>query len=409
MRDTPSSGRLFSGAFARLWAFTLAASLSHQVLSAALPLYAVLLGADDAAVGLMVGAIAAVSLAARPWVGWWLDRGGTAWALLAGAAIFTLTALGYWAASSVGAILALRAATGLAIALSVTGGQTLAVALSPARRRGEGLSLHSIAFTFAQMAGPPAGMAFALRAGYHSLFWAAATIGLLGVGLAWSTRAVHPTPGRAEHPVPATAAHPAPAAPYAPSAPTPRRPVFHRALLVPGLLMLMLMVPFGANVGLLPLHAHRRGLENPGLALAAHAAGVFLAQLGSGRLSDRTSRLAVILPGLVLSAMGMWATAALGGWALILAGALSGLALGVGQPALNALGADLVPPAAHGSALATMGIFLEIGIGAGAIGGGLVGRALGLGTMYAIAGIAPALGAALTMVQLRRLRAPVSG
>lgn len=372
MTGTPSPSRLFSGAFARLWLFTLTASLSHQVLSAGLPLYAVRLGADDAAVGLMVGAIAAVSLAARPWVGWWLDRGGTALALLAGAAIYVLTALGYWLAASVAAILFFRALTGLAIALTVTGGQALAVTLSPVHRRGEGLSLHSVAFTLAQMVGPPAGMALALWAGYHRLFWAAAAIGLLGLGLAWSMRAVRPARAAA-----------------------PRRPVFHRGLVVPGLLMLMLMVPFGANVGLLPLHAHRRGLDNPGLALAAHAAGVFLAQLGSGRLSDRTGRLVVVLPGLVLSALGMWATAALGGWALILAGVLSGLALGVGQPALNALGADLVPPAGHGSALATMGIFLEIGIGLGAIGGGYLGRAWGLGTMYAIAGLAPALGAVL--------------
>jgi MFS family permease len=356
----------------------------------------------------MVGAIAAVSLAARPWVGWWLDRGGTAWALLAGAAIYTLTALGYSVAASVAAILGLRAATGLAIALSVTAGQTMAVTLSPANRRGEGLSLLSIAFTLAQMSGPAVGMALALRAGYHSLFWGAATIGLLGLGLAWSMRAApNPLAGAAS---PAAAAKsPAAAATLSTASAAPRRPVFHRALLVPGLLMLMLMVPFGANVGLLPLHAYRRGLGNPGLALAAHAAGVFLAQLGSGRLSDRTGRLAVILPGLVLSAAGMWATAALGGWALILAGALSGFALGVGQPSLNALGADMVPPAAHGSAMATLGIFLEIGIGLGAIGGGFLGRAWGLGTMYAIAGLGPALGAALALVQLRRLRVSASG
>jgi predicted MFS family arabinose efflux permease len=112
-------------------------------------------------------------------------------------------------------------------------------------------------------------------------------------------------------------------------------------------------------------------------------------------MADRAPRRTLIVPGLALAAGGMWLTAILQGWALVLAGAVIGIGLGLAQPSLFASGVDLVPDKERGSAIATMGLFLEIGIGLGAIGGGVLAQGLGTGAMFGVAGLFPALGAVI--------------
>src|SRR2546428_12676071 len=67
---------IFPRSFFLLWSVTFLAYFSFQLTTASLPLYAVSLGADDAAIGLLTGVIALGSLVSRPWVGQWLDPGG---------------------------------------------------------------------------------------------------------------------------------------------------------------------------------------------------------------------------------------------------------------------------------------------------------------------------------------------
>jgi MFS family permease len=369
---------VFTPAFLSLSLASFVTYFSVQLLTASLPLYAVRLGASDADLGWMAGVIAIASLVARPWVGQWLDRGGSVAALMLGILAFALSAAGYWLAGSVVMLLVFRALTGLGIALFTTAGQTLTVNLTPQERRGEALSLYAVWHPIALIVGPPAGVAIAGAAGYPVLFAVCITIGLLGLSLTWPLRTLR-------------------------SGSTGRRPLLiNRTVWTPGILMAFLMVPYGANIGLLAVHAVRRGLANPGMTFTAMAVGLLAVLLSVGRRSDRTARTAIVVPGMFVAAFGMWAIATLHGWGLLVGGALSGIGLGLTQPALIALGVDLVPPEDRGSAIATLGMFLEIGIWLGAVGGGLVARSFGTGMMFALAGVAPAAGALLAVTLTRR-------
>ncbi|MDR7555075.1 MAG: MFS transporter [Armatimonadota bacterium] len=365
---------LLRGPFARLWVVILLVSFAFHLVTASLPFYAARLGADEAVVGLLIGLIAAAALVARPLAGLWIDAGAGATALVVGLLLYALCAVGYWLAPSVGALLSFRALTGVAVGLYGTASQALGVAFAPVERRAEALSLHAAAISVAQGLAPSLGVALAAAMGFPALFIACAAVSTAGAILAWPLRRVvaRPLAGAV-------------------------RRIFHRGVVVPGLLLVALHVTFGANVALLPLHAGRRGLANPGLVLATHALGLFVAQAVAGRVSDRAGRTAVIVPALGLAAAGMWTTALVGGWALLLAAALSGMGLGAGQPSIVALAADLVREEERGAALGTMGIFHEVGIVAGAVGGGLVARLLGLPAMFALVGIVPAVAAALTV------------
>lgn len=231
----PRHERIFSRAFVDLWIVAMTTFFGFQLLTAALPLYAVRLGADDAVLGLMIGLVAVVALFVRPFVGWWVDRGNGVAPLMVGAAIYALCALGYWLAPSVPALLALRAASGLAIAFFVTASQTLAANLAPAQRRGEALSLFGLAATLGGGIAPPAGVAISQAAGYPVLFAACMAAGLLGMLLAWPLRSLPPNP--ADH---------------------RSTRLINLAVLMPGSLLVTLAVTFGTNVALLAVHASRR-------------------------------------------------------------------------------------------------------------------------------------------------------
>src|SRR2546427_2297291 len=85
---------IFPRSFFLLWSVTFLAYFSFQLTTASLPLYAVSLGADDAAIGLLTGVIALGSLVSRPWVGQWLDRGGARWSMPAAGGFFAVSAGG---------------------------------------------------------------------------------------------------------------------------------------------------------------------------------------------------------------------------------------------------------------------------------------------------------------------------
>jgi MFS family permease len=368
----------FSRAFWLLCAATAVTMLGAQMLTASLPLYAARLGADDAVLGMMAGAVAVVSLASRPWIGVWLDAGGAPAALLAGVALYAVAALGYWAWAAVAGLLVFRALTGLAVALFHTAGQMLTVGLAPRDRLGQALSLYSLTLPVVQLIGPPAGVAVARGFGDPGLFLSVTAVTAVGFGLAWPLRG------------------------GAPAARASARRLLHRAMTRLGTWMLLLMLPFGTNQALLAVHAARRGLDNPGVVFTAMAAGVLVGLLASSRLSSRRNLHDLIIGGLGVAALGMWTTAAFHGWWLVLGGVCSGVGFGLAQPMVYALAADRVPATERGSAMATVGVFLEVGSGVGAIGGGLVARAAGLPVMFTLAGVAPALGVVLVLAARNR-------
>ena len=361
----------FPRAFLTLWLVTFLGYLSFQLLTASLPLYAVTLGADDTALGLLAGVIALISLLSRPWVGWWLDRGEARWGMAVAGGLYALSALGFLSSRFVGSLVGFRAFTGLAIAVSATTSLVLTIALAPEHRRGEALNLLSLANSIGQGVGPATGIAIARRAGYPGLFAACALLGAVAGGVALNLRT-----GSSVH------------------APRPRdRRVIHSGVLVPGLILTPLSLSFGVAFGLLAVHASRRGLTNPGLAFVTVAGGQILAQTLLRHVSDRIGRRATIAPGLVLVAVGMGIMAGASGLWLLLGGLFFGIGLGTGVPTMYALASDLVPSAERGRAMGTLGLFHEIGIGTGAIGGGVIGQLFGLHATFALAGSVALIGA----------------
>jgi MFS family permease len=362
-----SPARLFTRGFTLVWTASLLYNAGFQLIGAALPLYAVSLGATDGQVGLLIGLFALAAMAGRTVVGWQLDRGSKRLVLVAGNLIFVASALGYAAVTAVAPLLALRVLNGAGHAAGQAANQTLATETAPPERRGEALAMQLLTLSLSLATMPALGVAIAGAFGFPALFLVTAGLSLLAALVA--LLCPEPPP------------------------PVVRSPAqfFNVAVIRPGLILLALMIAFGAVVGLAAVHAARVGLVNPGLFFLAYAGGLIVAQSFGGRLSDRRGRAAAILPGLALAALGMAAIALARAWWLLPAAALFGLGVGLAQSSLIALAADYVPPARRGSAIATSGIFLEGGISAGATAGGLIGQAAGLPAAFLALGLLPAL------------------
>ena len=359
---------VFSRDFLLLFLSALAFSSSFQLLLTTLPLYASQMGAREAQIGLIIGLFAASSFVARPLTGWQLDRGRRVPVLVAGATIFALSAVGYAAVSSVALLLVVRAFHGVGMATYNTAGQTLVAELAPPSRRGEAMGAFGAANTIAAAMAPVAGMAILLASGYHPLF--AVSFYLAAGAVVLSALVREPKrirSGQKPH-------------------------LFNRSALGPGVSTLALMFTYGAVASFVPLHALRQGMENPGFYFTVYSAAMVLAQAVCGPISDRLGRMAVIVPGLALTAVGTAANAFLGGWWLLGAAVLFGLGSGGTQPALFALATDNAKETERGSAMATVGMFLEVGISGGAIVAGLLAEQVGLEMAFVCVAASPLLG-----------------
>jgi MFS family permease len=229
--------------------------------------------------------------------------------------------------------------------------------------------LSSAAANVASGLGPAAGVAIALALGFPTLFAISAGIAVAAVVLCALIR----EPERARTGAGSRSL----------------RGAFHGRVVRPGLVLLALQLTYGAVVSFIPLLALERGLGNPGLFFTAFALASVGSQTVSGQVSDRFGRRAAIVPGLVLVGAGLLAMSALGGWSMLIAAAIYGAGFGATQPSLFALGGDFAGPGERGSAMATLGLFLELGISAGSIAAGLVAGPIGLSaTFVAFSGVA---------------------
>jgi MFS family permease len=135
------------------------------------------LGAGNVAIGLVVGAFSLSAFFLRPWVGGLGDRWGRRPLMLVGAALFAASVLAYPLASSPAVLAALRLLTGAGEAFFVFD-------LAPVERRGEAMSVASLALYVGIGLGPLIGELAIERVGFVAAWVLAATAALTALVMA---------------------------------------------------------------------------------------------------------------------------------------------------------------------------------------------------------------------------------
>jgi MFS family permease len=324
--------------------------LSHHVTRPILPLYLLTFGASATVIGAIMAVFTASATITRLPVGLLIDRAGRRPFLLGGVALFFLGNAGYLWAPSLLMILPFRLLHGIGWSGCTTAVATLAADVVPQNRRGELMGYAGMASSLAGALGPVMGFALLQRFDYTGVFFGA------GVLLVLSFLVGVPVPE-----------------PNLVRAQTSARRNWLEAIFVNETFSTALAVAFlsfghGGILTFLPIHALEIGMENPGIWFAVYAAALLASRPVAGPVSDRVSRRAVIIPGLVLNITGIGLLAiASTPAALIAAAALAGLGTGAAQPALMTVAVDRASEQRRGQSLAQFQLLYDIGIGIGSL------------------------------------------
>jgi MFS family permease len=336
-----------------------------QWIFATLPGYVQEIGGDAAQIGLAFGLFSLSAVAARPAVGWLVDRWGRKPVLLLGATIFALAPALYALTRSPGSFQIVRVFHGIGIAAFTTAYTTFVADLAPPARRGEAIGLSGVTNNLGMLFAPALGVYVAATWGYALHFWASAAMTAMSILLLLPV--VEPDRGpmaQAEKLSLMTVAR--------------RRPVWVASFGITGL-----AVAYGAVLGFLPPFADEEGLAAAGGYFATFAMAMMVAQATGGWLSDRIGRRAVAIPGLIVAVLAMVILAmARSDVGLLAAGGVFGLSWGLARAGIDTAVVDVVSPEERGTAVSFLYTCFDVGVGVGSFGLGVVAQARGYGAAF---------------------------
>ena len=323
--------------------------LAHHLTRPILPLYLVSFGASSTVIGAVMAVFTITATATRIPVGLLIDRIGRKPFLIAGVALFAVGNFGYLWAPGILLMLPFRMLHGVGWSGCTTAVATLAADIAPQKRRGELIGYAAMASSLGGAIGPVAGFALLQRFDFSGVFFGAAA--LLFVSLILAAFVKEPEHGpRSNH-----------------------RQRWIDLLVIPETLLPAVAVAFlsfghGGILTFLPIPALKLGLENPGLWFGLYALCLLLSRPVAGPLSDRISRRAVIIPGLILNLLGIGilALASSPAW-LMAAAVVGGFGTGAAQPALMTVAVDQTSPQRRGQSMAQYQCFYDLGIGLGSL------------------------------------------
>jgi len=364
-REKTGPDRLFTTAFVLVVTANLFNAFGAYISTALLPVYVVSLGGSEFLAGLISGMLAFTALIMRPFVGWLADAWRRRPMVLIGTGCYTMANLIYAFAASWPLLLLGRFIHGFGLSNYSTASSAFLADISPPRRRAEAMGYYSVAMDMGLLGGPALAFFLVKFLGLERMFFLTASLACMAFLISIPVR---------EHRPPRTG-------------PWPRwqlkTGIVSKRALAPAWMAFCMGMGIGPILSFLAIFALQRGIGNPGLYFTIQAVGLIFSRTFSGRLSDRRGRMAVIIPGLCLIAVGLLMLPSAHTLVqLMLSAACLGLGLGSSQPATMALTVDLVSPDERGMAVSTYFIGFDSGIAMGSLALGAVATRYGFGTAW---------------------------
>ena len=367
------AARLVTRPFVLNWASTFFLLLAIGTLLPVLPLYAKgVLGQSGVGIGLAVAAASPTAFLVQPLAGRLGDRRGRRLLVVGGGVLAAASMVAYTGADSLALLVGLRLVTGAGEALIFVGTATVVNDLAPDERRGEALSLYSLAVWGGLAVGPLLGELVLGDDRYDAVWLTAAGCALIGGLLGAALPETRP--------VAATAPE------------TPGR-LLNRAALLPGLALAASMIGFAGFAAFMPLYARELGMSGAGPVFAVNAAVVVGIRSFGRRIPDRTGPKRTATVALVLVAAGFALVALLDSPAGLYAGTL---VLACGQalvfPALMTLAVSAAPESERSGVVGSFSAFADLGFALGAISLGAIESGLGTTGVFAVAACVAVVG-----------------
>ena len=344
-------------------------------------------------IGFVLSCYTIAALCIRPFSGYLLDALPRKPLYLISFCLFTLVFGGYMIAATLAFFIILRVVHGLAFGVVTVSGNTVVIDIMPSSRRGEGLGYYGLTNNIGMAIGPTVGL-FMHDAGIPFSHIFACGLGVCFLGFIFASFVNTP---------------------YRP--PVKKEPLsLDRFVLIkgipPGVVLLMLSVPFGITSNFVAIYAQQIGITgHAGLFFTFMAVGMAVSRIFGGKWVDRGKITEVISVGLYIVVLAFFLLAACSltsQWdhtlTLILFFSIAfllGVGFGMMFPAFNTLFVNLAPNSMRGTAVSTYLTSWDIGIGIGMLGGGFIADICNFG-------IAFLFGASLTVISLFYFRMKVA-
>jgi MFS family permease len=307
--------------------------------------------------GLIISLFTVTAMLSRPFSGKLADRIGRVPVMMAGSLVCLTCSLFYPILTTVSGFLLLRLIHGFSTGFTPTGQSALLSDLIPADRRGEAMGLLGTAGSLGMAGGTAIGGLVAAAYGLEIMFYLSSLCGLVSVILIFR---IHET---------LTEKHPVRFALLK----IHKRDLFEPRVLLPCIVMAMCSYSYGASFTVLPDFGDFLGIRNKGVIFSFLTVASLIIRLIGGKASDRFGRKPVLQVSSLMIAFAMLMIAfAETKLVLLLGVSLYGLGQGTTSPTLLAWATDLSHPEHKGRGIASLYIFMELGIGVGAFASGLI-------------------------------------
>ncbi|MGE5606283.1 MAG: MFS transporter [Bacteroidota bacterium] len=352
--------------------------LSFQMLHPTLPVYARVLGGNDAAAGLLVGVLTLAAVLIRPFTGLLLDRCGRKWIFFTGLISLIIIVSGYIWAPSIGALMVIRFSHGLSWGIAGTASSTVASDLIPKSRFGEGTGYFNLTTTLTMALAPALGLYLIQHYNFPIMFTVSVSLTAIAtlISLVIKYRAII-THKR-------------------------HRSLLERTALMPSLTIFLISMTYGPILTFIPLYTFEESITNIGPFFTVFASVMFITRPFVGRCSDKYGLPSLIIPGALLIGLAMFilysAHSLLG---FLEAGVCYGLGYGAVFPSLQAMAVIAAPPDRRGVANGNFLTGLDLGVGISAVIYGFIAQRVGYRSMY-LWTLVPLLLASVGFLLLRR-------
>lgn len=320
-----------------------------------LPAYLTSLGGGEYK-GLIISLFTLTAMISRPFSGKLADKIGRVPVMVFGPVVCVICSALYPVVSSVAGFLLLRLVHGFSTGFKPTGQTAYLSDIIPSDRRGEAMGIIGTASTIGMAAGPAAGGLIANAFGMNAMFYLSSLLGLLSIIILMG---IKETVAERYFGFDLIRIR--------------RQDIFEPLVWMPCVVMVLSAYPYGAVFTVLPDFGEYVGIHNKGLLFTYLTIASLLVRLIGGKASDRWGRIPVLRISVAGIACSMLVTGMAQTPLQLIAGiVLYGFAQGVTSPALLAWAADLSDVKHKGRGISSLYIFMEMGIGIGALVSGFV-------------------------------------
>lgn len=345
------STRLYTAQFWLLCASHALFGASFTMIIPELPSYLDSLGGEDYK-GWIIALFTLMAGISRPFSGKLADTVGRMPVMIFGTLVCVVCSALYPLLPTVAGFLVLRFFHGFSTGFKPTASSAYLADIVPVARRGEAMGVLGVSMNVGASASPPIGSWIAGIWNLDAMFYTSSGMAFLSIIILAGMKETLSEKQAFSLKLLAVK----------------RNDIIDPKAIPPAIVTLLMYFCYGVLLTIVPDQCEHLGLSNKGIYFTSLTAASIMARLFAGRVSDRYGRVQVIKVSSLLVVASLLVMA----WAntpfmIILASGLIGFSTGLTAPTVFAWTIDRSDPDGRGRAMATTYIFLEIGIGAGAL------------------------------------------